>query len=99
MKYSRHGFEKEINRQVESPQKVLIWYVKAYIVSAHHTMMYISTVHISESYMQGCDDGQLKEDDFFVVRRSRVWDLGDPSSRIDAAMAFLTVLNYTMSSN
>jgi hypothetical protein len=73
--------------------------MKAYIVSAHHTMMYISTVHISTSYLQRCEDGYLKDDDFFVVRRSKVWDIGDPKARIEAAMAFLAILNYTMSSS
>jgi hypothetical protein len=68
------------------------------MISAHHTKMYISSVHISDTYLQGCDDGKLKDDDFFIVRKSRVWDLGDPESRIEAALTFLAVLNYTMHS-
>ena len=66
-------------------------------MSAHHTEMYISTVHISAKYLQGCEDGYLKDDDFFVVRRSKTWDLANHNDRIEAAMAFLAILNYTMS--
>lgn len=59
--------------------------------------MYISTVHVTDSYLQGCIEGFLKEGDYFIVRKSKTWDLAIPESRIEAAMTFLSVLNYTMS--
>lgn len=58
--------------------------------------MYISTVYVNPSYFQGCEDGHFAPNDFFVVRSSRIWDLADPPQRIEAAMAFLAVLRYTM---
>jgi hypothetical protein len=58
--------------------------------------MYISTVEVSETYVQGCDTGILKDDEFFLVRRSKVWDLSDSNQRLEAAIAFLSCLNYTM---
>ena len=59
--------------------------------------MYISTVHVTDDYLQGCVDGILKVDDYFVIRRSKTWDLLVPESRIEAALAFLSVLSYAMS--
>jgi hypothetical protein len=58
--------------------------------------MYISTVHVTPSYFQGCEDGHFADDDFFVVRTSKVWDLANPEERIDAGLAFLAILKYTM---
>jgi len=71
--------------------------MKAYLVAAYHTSMYIDTVELSDSYyIQGCDTGILKKDECFIVRRSKIWDLADSDERIEAALAFLSVLNYTM---
>jgi hypothetical protein len=58
--------------------------------------MYIDTVELSDSYIQGCDAGILKNDEYFIVRRSEIWDLADADERIEAALAFFSVLNYTM---
>ena len=66
-------------------------------MSAHHTNMYISAVHVTDSYLQSCFEGFLKEQDYFIVRRSKTWDLAIPESRVEAAMTFLSVLSYTMS--
>ena len=70
--------------------------MKAYLVAAHHTSMYIDTVELSDSYIQGYDAGILKKDEYFIVHRSKIWDLADSDERIEAVLAFLTVLNYTM---
>lgn len=70
--------------------------MKAYLVAAHHTSMYIDAVELSDSYIQGCDAGILKNDEYFIVRRSKIWDLADSDERIEAALSFLMVLNYTM---
>jgi hypothetical protein len=58
--------------------------------------MYIETVELLPSYLEGCQAGFLKKEEYFIVRRSQQWDLADPDDRIAAAFAFLTVLNYTM---
>ena len=58
--------------------------------------MYIDTVELSNSYLQGCDAGILSKDEYFIVRRSKTWDLADSHQRIEAALAFLILLNYTM---
>jgi len=58
--------------------------------------MYISTVHITQSYYESCNTGTFQDGDYFLVRRSRVWDLAEPTDRYDAALAVLAVLQYTM---
>jgi hypothetical protein len=61
--------------------------------------MYISTVMLSESYMHGVDAQVVAKDDWFIVRRSKEWDLSIPGERIEAAMSFLSCLNYRMNAD
>jgi hypothetical protein len=58
--------------------------------------MYISAVKITGSYLECCDYGWINPNQYFIVRRSRVWDLADPKERKEAALAFLGCLNYNM---
>lgn len=68
------------------------------MVSCHHTKMYISTVQVTPDYFESCDKGIIKSDQYFLIRRSRTWDLADVEERVEGALAFLGVLKYTMSS-
>jgi hypothetical protein len=58
--------------------------------------MYIATTSVSSAYLAGCDDGNIPENEHFVVRRSKEWDLTNPQERFDAALAFLGCLDYLM---
>ena len=69
---------------------------KAFILSAHDTQVYLSAVHVNDRYLEGCYSGCIDKDDFFVVRRSKVWDLAVPHERVEAALVILSVLSYTM---
>ena len=54
-------------------------------------------MHVTDRYLEGCTAGKLHEDEFFVIRRSKIWNLAAPQERIEAALAILSVLSYTMS--
>lgn len=58
--------------------------------------MYICTAHISSAYVAGCDDGNIPDNEYLIVRRSNEWDLGNPAERLEAAFAFLGCLSYLM---
>jgi len=51
---------------------------------------------LSPTYLAGCDDGNIPENQYFVVRRSKTWDLANPDERFEAGLAFLGCLNYLM---
>jgi len=57
----------------------------------------ISNVQVTPDYFESCDKGIIKPDQYFLIRRSRTWDLTDTEERAEAALAFLGVLKYTMS--
>ena len=59
--------------------------------------MYITTAYVASTYLAGCDDGNIPENEYLVVRRSKEWDLTNPGEKFEAAMAFLDCLNYLMS--
>ena len=67
------------------------------MVSCHHAKIYISTVQVTPDYFESCDKGIIKSDQYFSIRRSRTWDLTHAEERVEAALAFLGVLKYTMS--
>jgi hypothetical protein len=49
--------------------------MKAYFVAAHHTSMYIDTVELSDSYIQGCDVGILNITLFAEAKPGILWIL------------------------
>jgi hypothetical protein len=59
--------------------------------------MLISTVYITPDYFESCDKGIVGSNQYFLIRRSKIWNLANKEERIDAALAFLGVLKYTMS--
>jgi len=84
LKAAKQTYRNDLNRE-------------AFILSAHDTQVYLSAVHVNDRYLQGCYSGCIDKDDFFVLRRSKVWDLAVPHERIEAALVILSVLSYTMS--
>jgi hypothetical protein len=58
--------------------------------------MYIATASVSSAYLVGCDNGNITENEHFVVRRSKEWDLANPQERFKAALTFLGCLDYLM---
>jgi len=84
LKASKQTYQNELNRE-------------AFIISAHETQVYLSAVHVNDRYLEGCHSGHIDKDDFFVVRRSKVWNLAEPHERTEAALVILSVLAYTMS--
>jgi len=58
--------------------------------------MYIYTAYVSSPYLNGCDDGNIPHNEYFIIRRSMEWDLSNPDQRFEAALAFLGCLSYVM---